>query len=105
MYEDGEQQIKAILVLVDLCPEPFKQTAFEVLLQGYVDAQNPRASADKPASLEPKEEPKGAQAGGGPSIIPAESLARFKNTARRLDISLAALERSEERRVGKECRT
>jgi hypothetical protein len=92
MYEDGEQQIKAILVLVDLCPEAFKQTAFEVLLQGYVDAQSPRAPKDKSSSLESKTEDKGGHPGGSASSIPAESLARFKNMARRLEVSLEALE-------------
>src|SRR5687768_12486579 len=92
MYEDGEQEIKSILTLVDLCPDPFKQTAFELLLQGYVNSRAPGRPSGPTAPAIQQPPVKEGQTAAGPTAIPAESLTRFKNTARRLDISLEALE-------------
>jgi hypothetical protein len=50
MYEGAEQELQRILKLVDLCPEPLKPKAFEILLQGFVNTHAPRAA---PASATP----------------------------------------------------
>jgi hypothetical protein len=41
MYENAEDQLKKILALVELCPEPLRGDAFKILLEGYVRAAMP----------------------------------------------------------------
>jgi hypothetical protein len=36
MYEQAEVELKRIIELVEMCPDQYRQKAFEILLQGYV---------------------------------------------------------------------
>lgn len=38
MYENTEEELQRILKLIELCPEPLRASAFEILLKGYVQS-------------------------------------------------------------------
>ena len=95
MYRDAEPVLERILALVDKCPEPLKEKAFEIMLTGYVDSLARPVSTsvvlDKPA---PPSAPDtdADKRNAGESVIPAALVARFRSTARRLEIPLERLE-------------
>jgi hypothetical protein len=93
MYEDAESELKRILELVDLCPEPLRPKAFEILLQGYV------SKLSAPSQLIPGRTP-GLEKGKPINPIdlsrsvPSEILSRLTSMAKRRGITpeqLAAL--------------
>jgi hypothetical protein len=56
MYEKAEEELKRILTLIELCPEPLRADAFKILLEGYVQASMPlpaRVPAAGPGKPEP----------------------------------------------------
>lgn len=89
MYEGAEAEIKRILQLVEVCPEPFREKAFEILLQGYV------SSIVRPAVTEMKSQlrDQGALPPDSPGdhswreAVPEEVLPRFQTMATRIKVS------------------
>jgi hypothetical protein len=90
LYPDAEKHIEEILKIVEICPEPYKQKCFEVLLQGYVTHQiKTTVGGSQPVGM------------GKPIVedvlketqIPSEILQRFKIFAKRLDVGSDRLER------------
>jgi hypothetical protein len=92
MYKDGEVALKEILDLVDKCPKEFQQKCFEVLLSGYVESEVaslvPARRSTKP-TLEDEKKPDNLPAN---PAIPTPVLNRFRNTAKRLEVSHENLE-------------
>lgn len=88
MYENVEEEIQRILKLVDGCPETLRQTAFAILLQGFVDSLQPKPAVQAPVapisnSTEPRPKPTQDWATG----IPAEVLPRLRAMAKRRHIT------------------
>jgi hypothetical protein len=92
VYEDGEEQIKHIVHLLDACPEPLRPKAFEILLQGYVDSivvpSLPQGATSTLAALQPAP-PAGAanMHGDAMASVPAEVLPRLRAMAKRRSVS------------------
>lgn len=89
MYEDGKEQLKAIITLTAQCPQELKEKCFEILLQGYVDSKLGKHKFDKPhgSSGVPLDEalPEDQESGN----IPENVAPRMKTMAKRLKISIA----------------
>jgi hypothetical protein len=86
MYENAEEAIARILTLVEKCPDGLKEKCFEVLLRGYVETELSKSvKATVPAP------PPGKAVVDGDVVIPEAVLPRFKVTAKRLAVDLAAL--------------
>jgi hypothetical protein len=92
MYKNGEAALDRILELVAKCPKELQEKCFEVLLSGYVKLEvgnvKPHASAAPTLHGQPTQPPTPP----ADSNIPALFLNRFKNTAKRLGITLERLE-------------
>ena len=91
MYEDAETELAKILKLVDTVPETLKGKCFEILLQGYVTvatSKHAKPPVAKDQHAIPSKVPSADE-----SQIPAELLPRFKNTAKRLGVDHAAIEK------------
>ncbi len=91
MYEDGEEQIKRIVQLLDLCPEPLRPKAFEILLQGYVDSHVAPpslpvvSSGSGLAQPPPPANPMGTP-GDALTTVPPEVLPRLRAMAKRRNV-------------------
>jgi hypothetical protein len=92
MYKNGETALHRILELVSKCPKEHQQKCFEVLLSGYVQlevgASTPTGSAAK-ANITAQPQAESLQ---HETHIPPPVLSRFKNTSKRLGITLDKLE-------------
>jgi hypothetical protein len=95
MYENSEAELDRILRLVAKCPEPLREKAFEILLDGYVrtvgSAIAPMSSP--PAGLQP---PSGAVPPPSPpdgleASIPAEVQSRLQAIAKRKNVPATEL--------------
>lgn len=91
MYEDAAEELKRILALVETCPEPLRQAAFEILLKGYVQSLSP-APRQAPltaarAATQGLSPPAPAADQDWAAAIAAEVLPRFKAMAKRKGIS------------------
>lgn len=92
MYENADATLARILELVELCPEPYRQKAFEILLQGYAASLAPRSP---PAAKETKTTPSAGQAPAAAtpldSSVPSDVQTRLKAMAKRRNVSADAL--------------
>ena len=79
MFDDAQLQLEKILALVQLCPERLQEKCFELLLGAYLESKAPK----QPAAMPP--DPRNGE---------AQSADESSGNSR-----------SEERRVGKECRS
>jgi hypothetical protein len=85
MYEGVEAELQRILKLVDLCPEPLRPKAFEILLQGFVSSL---AVPPRPKTAEQPRSPVAPEPRAGWSAsIPAEVLPRLTSMAKRRSVS------------------
>lgn len=84
MYEKAEPELKRILELVDACPEPLRERAFEILLQGYVSrlASPAREPLVREQHDPPPPPPPGDQSWR--QDIPEDVLPRFQTMASRI---------------------
>lgn len=89
MYENSEEELKRILMLVESCPEPLRATAFEILLKGYVqrlalpiDVRQPNSTLTGQTPLTPA--PAADQ--DWAASVAAEVLPRLKAMAKRKNI-------------------
>jgi hypothetical protein len=92
MYEQAEEELKKILAVVELCPEPFRGDAFKILLEGYVRASMPSPPAKSPPPDGTKAGEKSAENLAVP--IPPDVQTRLGAMAKRRNLStdqLAAL--------------
>ncbi len=87
MYEGAEQGIQKILKLVDLCPEPLRAKAFEILLQGFVNSRTPRSPSGTPTPATPSL-PATPPAPGADwtAAVPTDVLPRLQAMAKRRGI-------------------
>jgi hypothetical protein len=90
LYPDAEKNIAEILKIVEICPEPYKQKCFEVLLHGYVTLQIKGKLGEE--NIEVKK-PIMVEDTAKETQIPTEILQRFKTFAKRLEVGLDELER------------
>src|SRR5437870_7307660 len=92
MYNSGEAALERILELVAKCPPELRERCFEILLSGYVQLEvgAPRPHVAK--VLEQQAAQLRQQASQPDSHIPTAVLPRFKNTAKRLGITLERLD-------------
>ena len=88
MYENAEEAIARILAIVEKCPDNLKEKCFEVLLRGYVERELSEPSGRSPDTAP---QPPGAKSREETLGIPEAVLQRFRTTAKRLSIDLAAL--------------
>lgn len=88
MFKDAETAIKRIVGLVELCPEPYRGKAFEMLLNAYLSTEKPTKAQQQDevqredSGTEQKREDESWKLG-----IPDEVLPRFKAMASRLKVS------------------
>jgi hypothetical protein len=87
MYENAEEVIARILIIVEKCPDALKEKCFEVLLRGYVEKE---LLATGTISAQNKQ-PKGSEVSDVGASVPEAVLQRFQATAKRLSIDLASL--------------
>lgn len=89
MYEEAEAELRRILQLVDVCPEPLRARAFEILLKGYVtsltSAAHPPAARHTQDTPPPPPPPPGDQS--WKEGIPEDVLPRFQTTASRIKVT------------------
>lgn len=89
MYSNAEETIKAILSLVELCPDQLKEKCFEVLLTGYVDSEV-RKTVPQLGTPPP---PPGQAPPAPPALsIPTTILPRFHTMAKRIASDVQSLE-------------
>jgi hypothetical protein len=91
MYEESEPELTRILGLVKSCPEALRETAFKILLEGYVASLVGKTRATTPSTAPPTD-PLPPQ--GNPATdeswregIPEEVLPRFQTMASRIKVS------------------
>src|SRR5205809_1056030 len=89
MYEQAEEELKKILALVELCPEPLRADAFKILLEGYVRASMPTAPAKTPQPDNTKAPPKPGEHLS--AAIPPDVQARLGALAKRRNLSAEQL--------------
>jgi hypothetical protein len=89
MYEQAEEELKKILALVELCPEPLRGDAFKILLEGYVRASMPSPPAKSPQPDGTKTPTKPAEHLGG--AIPPDVQTRLGAMAKRRNLSAEQL--------------
>src|SRR5450759_2180852 len=82
MYENAEEVIARILIIVEKCPDALKEKCFEVLLRGYVEKE---LLATGTISAQNKQ-PKGSEVSDVGTSVPEAVLQRFQATAKRLSI-------------------
>lgn len=88
MYEGAEQELQRILKLVDLCPEPLRPKAFEILLQGFVNAHASRSAPAAPTPAAPKLPATPPAAGSDWSAaVPTDVLPRLQAMAKRRSVA------------------
>jgi hypothetical protein len=93
MYENAEIELKRILELAELCPEPLRAKAFEILLQGYVATLSAPPHPESARARGP-EVGKPATSSEWSRTVPPEVLPRMISMAKRRGVppeSLAAL--------------
>ena len=92
MYENSDVDLTRIVALAESCPEPYRQRAFAILLQGYVASLVPRQVQP---GKEAKSNPQSSAAAHGPaaldSSIPPEVQTRLKAMAKRRNVAPEAL--------------
>lgn len=88
MFKDAEVAIKRIIELVELCPEPYRAKAFEILMNSYLSSEKTTEPKQReevrqrvPATESKRDDESWKQG------IPEEVLPRFKGMASRLKIS------------------
>ena len=91
MYETAETELSRIVALAESCPEPYRQKAFEILLQGYVMslAPKPEQPGKDVSPHQPRMTPSAQTALD--STIPPEVQTRLKAMAKRRNITAEAL--------------
>ncbi len=92
MYKNGEGALERVLELVAKCPTEFQEKCFEVLLSGYVQLEVGAAKPPVPADQSQLGQQKQQQTSQAESHIPPAVLPRFKNTAKRLGVTIENLE-------------
>jgi hypothetical protein len=89
VYEDGEEQIKRIVQLLDVCPEPLRPKAFEILLQGYVNSISAPLQGVSPAGGAAQQPPplRPPPHSDAMTSVPADVLPRLRAMAKRRNIA------------------
>ncbi|GEM_PF-5715869 len=92
MYKNGEAALDRILELVAKCPKDLQEKCFEGLLLGYVQLEvggtKPLSTAAESSQRErPRQDTPATE-----SPIPPTALLRFKNTAKRLNVTVEKLD-------------
>ena len=88
MYENAEEVVARIFVIVEKCPDSLKEKCFEVLLRGYVEKELAAFAGRQIVSPPPT--PRVTDMSGD-IAIPEAVLARFRTTAKRLSVDLGSL--------------
>jgi hypothetical protein len=92
MYKNGEAALERILELVTKCPKELQEKCFEVLLTGYVQFEVGASKPPPQSSQGHAAQQTHQQDSQHESHIPQAVLPRFRNTAKRLGITLDKLE-------------
>jgi hypothetical protein len=92
MYKSGEGALARILELVEKCPKELQEKCFEGLLSGYVQLEVGASKPPIPPATPQHPSHPQQQTPAAESAIPPTVLPRFKNTAKRLGVSLDKLE-------------
>lgn len=92
MYKNGERVIDRILELANKCPKELQEKCFEILLAGYVQFEVSGARPQPLSHVPPQGQQTEQQPPSAESQVPSAVLPRFKNTAKRLGVTLEKLE-------------
>lgn len=92
MYENADVVLARIVTLIESCPEPYRQKAFEILLQGYVASLAPRsAPVAKDTKTTPPDGRTAPAATPLDASVPVDVQTRLKAMAKRRNVSADAL--------------